>query len=169
MLTLEQHIDNLVRHIDLVRQACLLLGKKLIAAGRQEFGRIIISKGYSHDASKFCGIEWSYLHAGKDVPVEALCMAIKHHVETNPHHPEYWGGHIEQMPEICIAEMTCDIYARSQEKGTCLRDWIEEVMIDKYSIDITSQQYKWLIQFVDMLLEDNFVSIEEDTLVEVSG
>ena len=33
MLTPEQHIDNLVRHIEMVRSACLLLGKRLMEAG----------------------------------------------------------------------------------------------------------------------------------------
>jgi hypothetical protein len=68
MLTAEQHLDNLVRHIELVREACLLLGKRLIARDRQEFGRILIAHGFAHDASKFQGVEWEYLHAGRDVP-----------------------------------------------------------------------------------------------------
>ena len=58
MLTAEQHLDNLVRHIELVRDACLLLGKRLIARDRQELGRILIAHGFTHDTSKFQGIEW---------------------------------------------------------------------------------------------------------------
>src|SRR6185369_7717232 len=100
MLTVEDHLNNLVRHIELVREACLLLGKRLISEeGRKEFGRILIGNGFVHDASKFAGIEWEYLHAGKDVPKEKLELAIRQHTLTNPHHPEYWGG-FENMPEI---------------------------------------------------------------------
>lgn len=81
MLTTEEHLDNLVRHIELVRSATLLLGKRLIAKGQTDFGRILIANGFMHDVSKFSGIEWDYLHAGKDVPKDKLEMAIENHVQ----------------------------------------------------------------------------------------
>src|SRR5450755_1045681 len=93
-MTPQEHIDNLVRHIGLV-----------------------------HDASKFHGIEWEYLHKTGEVPADRLQLAVEHHRRTNEHHPEYWGG-IDNMPEIFVAEMVCDWYARSQEFGTDLRVWI---------------------------------------------
>jgi hypothetical protein len=155
MLTLDQHLDNLTRHIGFVRDACLFLGKKLIAQGRHEFGRKVIARGFTHDISKFQGIEWEYLHAGKDVPTPELGLAIKHHILTNDHHPESWGG-FSEMPEICIAEMSCDCYARGQEFGTNFREWIEKDAVKKYRIDTNSTQYKWLMGFVDLLVEDHF-------------
>ena len=156
MLTPEQHLDNLVRHIEMVRAACLLLGKRLMARGRQDFGRILIARGFAHDASKFFGIEWDYLHAGRDVPEDELKLAIRQHRLANPHHPEFWGG-FENMPEISIAEMVCDWYSRSAEFGTGLRDWIAEVALAKYCIDTSSERYRWVQGFVDLLLEDQFV------------
>ena len=156
MLTVEEHIDNLVRHIELVREATLLLGKRLMAEGRKEFGRILIGRGFVHDASKFYGVEFEYLHAGSDVPKDKLELAVKQHTATNDHHPEFWGS-FANMPEICIAELACDLYARSQEFGTSLRQWIKDVAVDKYKIDINGEQYKWLNHFVDLLLVDHFV------------
>lgn len=156
MFTTEEHLENLVRHIDLVRSAGVLLGKRLIAQGRKEFGRILIGNVYIHDASKFSGIEWDYLHAGKDTPKEKLELAIKQHITTNPHHPEYWGG-VEHMPEIFLAELVCDWYARSMEFGTGLRDWIKSTAIDKFDIKLDSPQYKKIQEFVNLLLEDHFV------------
>jgi hypothetical protein len=156
LLTLEQHLDNLVRHIRLVQEACLILGKKLIAQNRCQLGRILIANGFVHDASKFFGIEWEYLHAGKDVPKDMLELAVKQHTATNSHHSEFWGG-FQCMPEIAIAELTCDWYARSQEFGTGLRDWIQNKAIDKFQIDTTAQQYKWLMEFVDLLLDNQFI------------
>src|SRR5262249_38221572 len=103
MLTPEQHLDNPVRHIRLGRGACVLLGKRLMAEGREEFGRLLVARGFVHDASKFRGIEWDYLHAGRDVPAAELGLAIRQHRQTNPHHPEYWGG-FEHMPELHVAE-----------------------------------------------------------------
>jgi hypothetical protein len=155
-LSPQEHLDNLVRHIDLVRGACLLLGRRLMAQGRQEFGRILIARGFEHDVSKFSGIEWDYLHAGKDIPKDQLELAIRQHVRTNSHHPEYWGG-FTNMPEIAVAEMVCDWYARSQEFGTALRDWIIGQAVERFGIDVASEQYEWVQRFVALLLEDHFV------------
>lgn len=155
-LSPQEHLDNLVRHIDLVRGACLLLGKRLMAQGRQEFGRILIARGFEHDVSKFSGIEWDYLHAGRDVPKEQLELAVRQHTRTNSHHPEYWGG-LENMPEIAVAEMVCDWYARGQEFGTGLREWITTQAIERFQIDTAGEQYGWIQKFVALLLEDHFV------------
>jgi hypothetical protein len=155
MFSSQEHLDNLVRHIELVREACLLLGKRLMAQGRAEFGRLLVARGFVHDASKFYGIEWDYLHAGPDVPEEELELAIKQHTRTNSHHPEYWGG-FENMPEICVAEMVCDWYARAQQFGTGLRQWIETEAIARFQIDVEGERFGWVQQYVDLLLEDSF-------------
>ena len=155
MFTPEEHLDNLIRHLNLVRDACLLLGRRLMAQGRKDFGRLLIARGFAHDASKFHGIEWDYLHAGPDAAEEGLRLAIEQHRRTNPHHPEFWGG-VASMPEICVAEMVCDWYARSQEFGTDLREWIEEEAVKNYGIDSGGEQYRWIRKFVDLLLQDSF-------------
>jgi hypothetical protein len=162
MFTVEEHLDNLTRHIDLVREATTLLGKKLIKIGRADFGRLLIARGYVHDAGKFYGIQWDYMHAGKDVSKEKLALAVHEHQRTEEHHPEFWGEGITGMPEIAVAEMVCDWYARSQEFGSSLRDWIENTAVEKWNIDKSSQHYKWITQFVDLLLENTFVRIEEE-------
>jgi hypothetical protein len=156
MFSYEEHLDNLVRHIDLVRQAGLLLGKRLMSQGRKDFGRLLIARCYEHDVSKFKGIEWRFLHAGKSIDKEDLERAVQQHQETNSHHPEYHGG-VENMGEMDVAEMVCDWYARSQEFGTGLRDWINNCAIERFKIDKDSEQYRWVVSFVDILLEDTFV------------
>ncbi len=156
MLTPQDHLENLIRHIELVREACLLLGRRLMAQGRLEFGRLLIARGFEHDVSKFYGIEWDYLHAGRDVPREELELAIKQHTRSNSHHPEYWGG-VDKMPEIAIAEMVCDWYARGQEFGTGLRNWIQDVAIERFAIDIHGPQYHTINKLVDLLLENHYV------------
>ena len=155
-LSPQEHLENLVRHIDLVRGACLLLGKRLMSLGRHEFGRILIAHGFRHDVSKFSGIEWDYLHAGRDAPKDQLELAIKQHVRTNSHHPEYWGG-FANMPEIAVAEMVCDWCARSQEFGTGFREWITTQAVERFQIDVDGEQYNWVNRFVSILLEDHFV------------
>ena len=156
MLSIDDHIDNLIRHIELVREACILLGKRLMKNGRVEFGRLLIAKGFQHDVSKFYGLEWDFMHAGKDTPKDKLELAIHQHVCTNSHHPEYHGG-IENMPELAVYEMVADWYSRSQEFGTSLRDWINSTAIDKYKIVIDGEVHRWINKAVDILLENSFV------------
>jgi|19_taG_2_1085344.scaffolds.fasta_scaffold00369_11 hypothetical protein len=151
----DEHLDNLLRHIELVRDYCTLLGKRLIKQGRHEFGQLLIARGHTHDATKFYGIEWDYLHRGPDTPHDELELAIKQHVRTNSHHPEFHGG-IIHMPEVDVAEMVCDWYARGTEFGTNLRDWITDTAIGRYKIDLEGKQYAWINNFVDMLLRDPF-------------
>src|SRR5215831_18050233 len=146
-LTLEEHLDNLVRHIELVRDAGLLLGKRLIHEGEVDFGRLLIGRVFVHDATKFAGIEWRYLHSGQAIPKEKLELAVTQHQETNEHHPEYWGG-VSEMPALAVAEMVCDWYARSQEFGTGLRDWIEETAVERFSINKDSHQYQLIQKYV---------------------
>jgi hypothetical protein len=150
-----EHIDNLTRHIDLVRYNCLLLGKRLIEKNEVQFGVQLIARGFKHDVSKFTGIEWDFLHNGPDVPDKELKYAIDVHQSGNDHHPEYWGG-LEEMPRIAIAEMVCDWYARAQEFGTSLREWIDEKAVSKYNINRRGKQFKWIKEFVDILLQDSF-------------
>jgi hypothetical protein len=153
---LNDHLDNLTRHINLVRDACLLLGKRFINRGQPEFGLNLIRRGFQHDVTKFIGIEWDFLHNGSDIPVEDLRRAISQHQKTNDHHPEYWGK-IEEMPEIAIAEMVCDWYARAQEFGTGLRDWITTQALPRYQLDPDAEACRSIKKYVDLLLEDHFV------------
>lgn len=154
-MTFEEHIDNLTRHIHMVRSGCSLLGKRLVNAGRVDFGRILIARGFAHDQSKFHGIEWEYLHQGDNVDPEKIKEAIRQHQLTNDHHPEYWGG-IHRMPEITVAEMCCDWYARSQEFGTNLRDWIRDTAFKKHEFDYRTQAGKWVKTYTDLLLRSHF-------------
>lgn len=160
MLTLSGHLDNLSRHIHLVRSACSLLGRRLIDAGKDDFGRILIARGFVHDATKFYGVEWKYLHAGRDIPPDKLKEAIEQHVATNDHHPEFWGG-IHNMPEIAMAEMVCDWYGRSQEFGTNLRDWIWEEATMKFDFTERSATADTIRGYVHSLLDDQFVRTTE--------
>jgi len=151
-----EHIENLTRHLDLVREGCLLLGKRLIEKGEDQLGVQLIARGYRHDNSKFFGIEFDYLHNGPDTPDKELRLAIDTHQSHNDHHPEFWPNGIEDMSRIHVAEMLVDWYARAQEFGTSLREWIDKTAIDKYDIGKRSKHHKWIKEFVDLLLQDSF-------------
>jgi len=151
-----EHLNNLCRHIDLVRENTLLLGKKLIEEDQEELGIRLIERGYKHDISKFSGIEFRYLHSGPDVDSDDLQLAIEEHQSQNDHHPEFHSEGIEGMNKVQIAELCCDWLARAQEFGTSLRDWIDEKAVDKYNINKRGKQYKLIKEYVDLLLQDSF-------------
>lgn len=153
MFTLEQHIDDLVAHIRKVQDAGILLGKRLIEAGHRDTGKALIGNVMVHDASKFTGIEWDYLHTGPDTPEEELALAIKQHNTTNEHHPEHWGG-IEKMPDEHLAETICDWVARSQEFGTSVHDFIKDTAMDRFKIDPETKER--IDFFLSLLLRNSF-------------
>ena len=74
---------------------------------------------------------------------------------TNRHHPCYWGG-IKYMPDVNIAEMTCDWKARANEFGTDLREWIDKHATKKYKFTKKDEVYKKIEKFVNLLLEKPF-------------
>lgn len=129
-----KHLDNLIKHIDLVRQNCIVFGKNLIEQGKLELGKKLIIQGFLHDISKFSGIEWEYLHQNHETASQFRGEAIKHHVITNQHHPEYWGD-INKMPELYLYEMVADWKARSEEFHTDLSLWIINVAVPRFKIN----------------------------------
>ena len=168
-----KHLESVLRHIELVQSATQLLGKRLIESGEQEFGLSLIANGLKHDQSKFKGIEWDFLVVvtpddetpeAKAKREDLLAIAWRQHVETNEHHPEYWGENgINEMPRIFVAEMVCDWYARSQEQATGLRSHIKEKSAKRFGMSLKGKTYKQVKLFVDMLLDPEFKPIKPVT------
>jgi len=148
-------LNNLQRHIRKVQDAIQILSERLIARGEIDFSKIILANSMTHDLSKFGGIEWEYLvkeDSQIDMDGDKLEMAIYQHVMTNDHHPERWGG-IDHMPREAIAEMVCDLYARSQEAGTDLMKYIKEVFVKKHNMSFKGKGYKTMKFFMDILVD----------------
>jgi hypothetical protein len=158
-----EKVRALTRHIRNVEDNCLLLGEKLILNGEIDLGHHLIANGFVHDASKFSGIEWEYLSIISSKEEETklkLKMAISNHRKTNPHHVEFWSGGIENMPDVYLAEMICDIKARSEEFGTSLIDYIEECSSKKWNIEKDSKTYKRILEFAGLLCKTPFQEIK---------
>lgn len=146
-------LDEVMKHVRNVRDAANSLGRKLIQRGEVEFGLTLIAEAQCHDNSKFRGIEFSGLHHNGDEAV--LKQAVFHHQRTNRHHPEFWGD-INSMPRLYVAEMACDLCARSREKLTDLRDYVREVFLPRYELTTASKVYRWLKEFIDLLADEPF-------------
>jgi len=155
-LTLKK-LDVILRHCENVREACELLGKRLIERGDVEFGIQLIIHGRIHDLSKFDLFERTYLVGNDDA--ESLKMAIFKHRAANKHHVEFWGD-INSVPRIYLAEMVCDFWARSSEQGTDLKDFIKE-QVEKWGISTSSKTYKSIKEFLDLLVDTSFVKLEK--------
>jgi len=153
----ERHLRSLLRHVENVRQSCLLLGERIIEHGEEKLGLDLIANGQIHDFSKFHGAEWLYLRpeligTKKEHMFEPARLQ---HVRTNPHHPEYWGA-IHEMPKLYVAEMVCDWSSRSHEQGNDIREWIKEKATKTFNMTVQSKIYKEIKFFVDTLLEPRF-------------
>lgn len=149
-------LTSILRHIENVRENCSLLGGKLIETGNTDFGRLLIANGLIHDNSKLSGIEWLYLNEETKIASPDLFnAALLQHNRTNPHHMEYWTPK-DSIPDIYIAELTCDCLARSQEFGDDVREWFKDKFCEKYDISTSSNLYRTIKKFLDMLLTPKF-------------
>jgi hypothetical protein len=155
----KERLDKILRHIDNVRDSCILLGERLILRGEAEVGRQLIANGYIHDNSKLYGIEWLYLNdeTFENEPEKFRLAHIQHITSPlNKHHPEAWADGIDEMTRIFRAEMVADWHARSSEFGTDLRDWIKTKAVKKYKMNHSGRTYKEIKELLDMLLERKF-------------
>lgn len=150
-----KRIEELCRHIDYVKDAARRIGHKCIENGDIEFGRNLIANSYIHDQSKFRGIEWETISSRSPEDEKHIGLAIIHHQKVNMHHPEYWNG-VSNMPELYIAEMVCDTYARSIEMGTNLREWWKDHGMCRYEISKNGKTWKTIKKYIDMLLDEQF-------------
>lgn len=149
-------IDRIIRHINHVKDDCIVLGERLIKDGESDMGRRLISNGFIHDASKFSGIEFLYLNdETKNKEPEKFELAVQNHVTQNAHHPEFWLG-IDNIPRIYVAELVADWHARASEFGTDVREWIKESATKKFEFSTSGKTYKQIKEFVDMLLDRPF-------------
>lgn len=158
-----KYLEHLLRHMENVRENCIVVGKHLIENGEVALGRSVIRNGICHDVSKLDGVEWDIrLFECKKQNKEQkhdLERAIGHHISTNEHHPEFWNG-IQNMPEVHVIEMVCDWKARSTEFGTDLRNWIEETAKEKYGFHTCDKVYSMIFKYVEILCAPAFKSIK---------
>lgn len=149
-------MENVLRHIENVRDNCIMLGKKLMADGELLLGRQIIAQGLRHDNSKLHGLEWERLHP--DTAKTKLEAAILQHNTSpdNAHHPEAWAGGIEEMSRAFLGEMVCDWASRAAEFGSSLREWVDEGAAKRFGYKKGDKIHKQLTEFVDMICDKPF-------------
>ncbi len=151
------HLNNILRHIENVKQNCELIAEKLIRNSEFDLGKDLIQNSLIHDNSKLSGIEFLYLREDTKTDKPELFIAALHqHNSTNPHHPEFYVGGIKEMPRVAIAEMVSDWKARSEEFGSDLMEWINESATKKFQFSKQCKIYKDIKDFVKLLLDKKF-------------
>lgn len=148
-------LSKLREHIDNVINGAWRIAQKCIENGDEEFARNLMANAYAHDQSKFRGFEWDMIGCAETDDKDMRLLAIRSHQKVNKHHPEYWNG-VDNMPEIDLAEMVCDTYARSVEMGTNLREWWKNCGIEKYGIPKNGKSWKLIKKYIDMILDEEF-------------
>jgi hypothetical protein len=151
-----ERVESILRHIDNVRENCILLGKKLIENGEILLGRQLIVQGLKHDTTKFFGLEWE--HMDRDTAKSKLDAAILQHSSSpeNRHHPEAWPDGVEEMPRLFLAEMSADWIARSGEFGTSVREWIDDGAGKRFGFKKGDRVYREIMEFVNLLCDAPF-------------
>lgn len=152
-------VNDLIRHIEIVRESSIIIGNILIEQGRQVLGHDVIRRGHAHDLSKFTGIERLFLHQKKKVNKKNLELAIQQHVTTNDHHPEFFENGMDDMNEAQLIEWCCDVYARSAQFGTDLMEWVDNVAVKRFNIK--NEQYELIVKYLKCLTSGKFIQKRE--------
>jgi hypothetical protein len=158
-----EKIRAITRHIRNVQDNCILLAERLAHNGEIDLARKLVANGMIHDASKFHGIEWQFMAPGVPCKEESaklsLKMAISHHRLINPHHPEHWEKGVAGMPSVYLAEMVCDLKARSEEFGTDIRRYLHEDCLSRWGLKEDHEVFKKIMAYVDLLCETPFTKV----------
>ena len=139
-------------HIERVRRCLMLL------ATVTDFGPELAERARVHDASKFgpderipyvwlteyhrCRRTGEPFRYPKDVE-EQVKLAIRHHMTTNRHHPEFHADP-NDMSEVDLIEMVCDWTAMAQEfgeTGGSARHWADKVVGKRVPFNPDKQRF----------------------------
>ncbi len=147
-------------HIERVRKCLTLLARVT------EYGDELTERARVHDASKFGAEEripyvWltEYHRCRKsgeqfEYPegmAERVQQAIRHHVTTNRHHPEFHASP-NDMSDVDLIEMVCDWTAMAQEfgqDGGSARGWADKSIGKRVAFNSDKRQF--IYQVIDAL------------------
>ena len=174
----EEKLRDILRHIKKVEDNCNRLASKL---DDKDFARQLIVRGRLHDVSKLTGYEFVNLNEEIRVAKPLVFeLALKIHHERNSHHPEHYDikqmrskktffsdpsnkdvvwieeKGIDMMSDLDIAEMVCDCFARSQEIGNSIKEFLFEIAPAKYGYEKDGRVWKLMESYLELLLTPAF-------------
>jgi Family of unknown function (DUF5662) len=147
-------------HIERVRRCLTLLARVT------QYGEELIERAKVHDASKFGPDEripyiWltEYHRCRRngepfEYPAgiaEQVKRAIKHHVTSNRHHPEFHADP-NDMSDVDLIEMVCDWTAMAQkfgEEGGSARGWADKTIGKRVAFN--DEKRRFIYNIIDQL------------------
>lgn len=158
---MEDILKQTLEHIRRVEHNCEKIAIYFMRKGNLGFALQLISNGRMHDVSKLGFYEFNQLSNWKNEPTpeENLLQqnALNIHRNSNPHHPEYWKSNgIHDMPDLYIAEMVCDWFARAEEFGTDVNDWIKKKGTKTYNFKMSDRVGKKIKEYLSILTKNKF-------------
>lgn len=158
---------EIVQHIENVQSAAKTLAERLIEQGRYDLARRLLQRAYSHDSTKFAGIEYQYLYEDTG-DNDKLMMAVNHHRSVQDHHPEYYENGVHDMSEEALAEMVVDWKARSSEGATGLREWVKNSATKNFGFTLGSNVGKKVNYFLKLLLNEPLTRVPKNDAAKKS-
>jgi hypothetical protein len=158
MLAFSERRTN--EHIERVRRCLTLL------AAVTDYGEELLERARAHDASKFGPEEripyvWLteyYRCRRKGEPfeypegiAERVKRAIRHHVTSNRHHPEFHADP-DDMTDVDLIEMVCDWTAMAQEfgqDGSSARGWADKTIGTRVAFNADKRRF--IYQVIEVL------------------
>lgn len=172
-----KQVDDTLIHVGYVMEAGRKLIKELLKKGQEKQAMELLQRIMKHDYSKSSESEFYGLSAFSD-DVAALkdpmvntvqdgkFQTIRLHWQNNDHHPEYWADQMpksfvdetplvinENMPDMAIAEMCCDWFARSAQYKTNVWEFYE--MRTKTRWKFTDKQHELIQTYLTLLLSES--------------
>lgn len=147
----------------------------------------LMQRASEHDLSKFSPIEvqsftiniplvdaaqkrWGYESPEHKAARAALGEGLKHHYESNTHHPEHFANGIDGMNVLDIVEMLCDWWGVADAKDADVMEFIQSnakrfgITVQlKVAMENTVRQISYIKSFE---LEENTPSTLFDLLVD---
>jgi RimJ/RimL family protein N-acetyltransferase len=88
--------------------------------------------------------------------------AIRLHWKNNSHHPEYYDSP-DDITDLDLLEMACDIHARSKQFGTDLLKYVEVQQVKRYHFGKSHYKKLWFYCKIltELTLNDDYSSIKD--------
>lgn len=147
-----------LKHIDRVRSLLLTVTSELIR------------RGHHHDASKLqepelsLFAEWGpklkQMEYGSDeyrAALKQMGVALQHHYECSPHHPEHFKNGVDGMTLVDVLEMVCDWKASSERVKD--GDFLKSLEINAKRFNL-SPQLTQIIENTGKLLSGEAVKLQ---------
>lgn len=171
---ISKEINDALMHRACVMRSGKYLSRYLIHCNRSVDAIRLLARCSIHDISKIKNTEeflslasivdeMDAMHDVAHVLSDSQQEAIKLHWKNNSHHPEYYESP-NDMSELDIMEMACDLHARSKQYGTNVIDFITTQQKIRFNFDTRHffMLKRYCLVLEEMTKEDDYSIVLND-------